>query len=380
MPERSISLLPQNGSASVTAINCGNSTPRLGGAIDISAFPNLINFTCNNNDITSISDFSDNGNLEFLSILDNKLTGAIPSLENLSKVSYLDCGLNQFTGSIPPLSSNTTLNTFYCFNNNLTGNIPTINNAMQYFSCSANVSMSGSIPSLAHNTNLILFHCSFNGLTGSIPSLETVTNMYNFQCNGNSLTGTIPSLTNLTNLQSFSCNGNQLTNFAGGSVSITLGNFQATNNQLPSSAIDNLLAAFVTANRTTGTRVLSLQGAGNSPPTSVGVLKTTLVGTAFSRSGTTVTVSATAHGYITGDWVTITGITQSAFQGTFAITRINDDVFQYTTISTGTLTGSGTATLRKTSIGNTSGFRSYQNLALVSRTGGPWTININFPA
>jgi hypothetical protein len=85
-----------------------------------------------------------------------------------------------------------------------------------------------------------------------------------------------------------------------------------------------------------------------------------------------------SHGHVTGNIVTIDGITPTVFQGTFAVTRITDNQFQYTTISSGAATGAGTATMRKTS-DPTSGYASYQNLALVSRTGGPWDITINQP-
>jgi hypothetical protein len=41
-----ISLILQN-NPNVTQINCGTSSPRLGGTVDISAFPNLQQFRCN---------------------------------------------------------------------------------------------------------------------------------------------------------------------------------------------------------------------------------------------------------------------------------------------------------------------------------------------
>jgi hypothetical protein len=244
----------------------------------------------------------------------------------------------------------------------------------------------GSIPNLDNLTNLQTFYCDLNNLSGSIPALNNNIKLQDFRCHSQrgsiKLTGSIPSLTANTLLRQFLCYDNQLSNFVGGSVSVsnTLGNFSAQNNLLPASVVDSILAAFVAANKTTGTRILNLHGGGNAAPSSTGVIKTSLAGSAFSRVNTIVTVAAPTHGYITGDYITITDITEPDFQGTFSITKINDNSFRYTTVSSGALTGSGTATLRKTSTGNTSGFRNYQNLALVSRTGGPWSVNINFPA
>ena len=124
----------------------------------------------------------------------------------------------------------------------------------------------GSIPDLSNNTALTNLFFSNNQLTGSIPSLSGLTQLKGFYCFQNQLTGSIPSLSGLTQLEDFNCYGNQLTGFDGGSVSITLGFFKAQDNQLTQSAVDAILAAFVAANKTTGTRVLNLGGT-NALPT-----------------------------------------------------------------------------------------------------------------
>lgn len=432
MPSRSIKLSPRSGTASITEINCGGSTPRLGGVVDVSAFPNLTNFSCDNNNITAISGYSENSNLEVLSFIDNLLvdnlpdlsgmtnlrdfrynrnqisgpipsslnaltslqiyighnnahTGSIPNLNNLVNLQLFYCDLNNLTGTIPSLNDNINLRDFRCHSQRgsikLTGDIPnlTANTQLQQFLCHEN-QLSGPIPSLTGLTALRSFFCFDNQLSESIPSLTGLTSLRSVYVHVNQLSDSIPSLTGLNNLLNFYCYNNALSNFAGGSVSNKLGDFQAQNNLLPASAVNSILAAFVAANKTTGTRILNLHGGGNAAPSSTGVIKTSLAGSAFSRVNTIVTVAAPTHGYITGDYITITDITEPDFQGTFSITKINDNSFRYTTVSSGALTGSGTATLRKTSTGNTSGFRNYQNLALVSRAGGPWSVNINFPA
>ncbi len=61
----------------------------------------------------------------------------------------------------------------------------------------------------------------------------------------------------------------------------------------------------------------------------------------YARSGTTVTVSKTAHGLVTGDVVGIhfnsnTGV--SATDGNYSITRVDADSFTLTDINSGTIT------------------------------------------
>ena len=76
----------------------------------------------------------------------------------------------------------------------------------------------------------------------------------------------------------FRCYTNQLTGYAGGGVSITLGDFQAQDNLLTEAAVDAILADFVAANKTTGTRVLNIGGTGNATPSATGLTdKATLV-------------------------------------------------------------------------------------------------------
>ena len=116
-----------------------------------------------------------------------------------------------------------------------------------------------------------MFICNNNQLTGSIPSLSANTALTAFICSSNQLTGSIPSLSANTALTAFNCSSNQLTGWSGGTVSATLGDFQAQNNLLTQSAVDAILAAFVAAGRTTGTRILNLGGVGNATPSATGL-------------------------------------------------------------------------------------------------------------
>jgi len=225
--------------ATVTRINCGATGPtKLGGEVDISAFPDLQEFLCNSNDITALSGYESNSNLRLVQFSSNKITGSILGLSQLTNLEDFRCHANELTGSIPALSGLTKLQSFWC------------------------QSQIGT------------------KLTGSIPSLSGLTALRSFRCNNNQLTGAIPALSGLNNLEVFYCFFNQLTGFAGGSVSNTLGDFQAQNNQLTSAAVNAILAAFVAAGRTStsGTCVLNLGGAGNAAPTGQGLTdKTTLI-------------------------------------------------------------------------------------------------------
>ena len=318
----------ETNNAVVTKIYCGTSSPRLGGTVDISAFPNLQEFRCNANDITALSGYAQNSNLQVVEFFQNKVTGSIPSLSGLNNLQDFRCYTNQLTGPIPSLSGLTRLRDFRCATNQLTGPIPSLSgltnlrtfscsnqtglkltgpipslsglNVLQEFYCHTNQltgpipslsglinlqefycftnQLTGPIPSLSGLTNLRTFSCYTNQLTGSIPSLSGLTNLRNFYCFTNQLTGPIPSLSGLTNLQVFQCYTNQLTGFDGGSVSNTLGSFQAQNNQLDQSSVNAILAAFVAANKTTGTRLINLAGSGNAAPTGQGLTdKATLI-------------------------------------------------------------------------------------------------------
>ena len=92
-----ISLILQN-NPNVTQINCGASSPRLGGTVDISAFPNLQQFRCNNHDITALSGYAQNSNLTLVEFFQNKVTGPIPSLSGLNNLQTFRCFTNQLTG------------------------------------------------------------------------------------------------------------------------------------------------------------------------------------------------------------------------------------------------------------------------------------------
>lgn len=62
----------------------------------------------------------------------------------------------------------------------------------------------------------------------------------------------------------------------------------------------------------------------------------------ITRSGTTATANSTAHGYVTGHVLDISGASQSDYNGQFKITRIDADNFSYTVANSPTTPATGT--------------------------------------
>lgn len=145
-----ITLLPQS-PASIVSINCGTSSPKLGGSVDITTLPNLITFTCALNDIVAFTGLNSCPNIKFLTLNNNKISG-------------------YFSSVFPNLNLNPALERFYCSNNVLSGSIPDLsyNTALTRFRCNGNSGISGAIPSLNANTVLEEFKsdaCNLSGFT-----------------------------------------------------------------------------------------------------------------------------------------------------------------------------------------------------------------------
>jgi len=266
MPSRTIALGSKGKAELITSITCGRSSPKLGGVVDISAFPNLKSFSCDLNDITAISGYENNSNLETLSFFSNQISTQLPSLDQLVNLKTFNCYRNIITGSLPDISKLTKIEIFNCYENgsSLSGQIPSLNGLfnLKIFQCYRN-NHTGSIPSFKDLINLETFNCYENNLSGSIPILYYANKLKFFRCYFNNLSGEIPDLSNLTSLQVFNCEGNNLTSFAGGSISSTIQIMRIVNNPLSSSSMDAILTALVNTNTTNRTLYY---GGTNSPP------------------------------------------------------------------------------------------------------------------
>jgi hypothetical protein len=132
------------------------------------------------------------------------------------------------------------------------------------------------------NTALQTLYVSTNFFGGKL-DLSLNTQLQTVQIDFNQLTGTINLSTNV-NLTFIDLCHNQFSEFTG-SVSNTLGQFEAESNLFTQSAIDAILLAFVNANKTTGTRILKLEGTGNAAPSATGLgYKSTLTSRGWTVS------------------------------------------------------------------------------------------------
>lgn len=297
--------------SSVTSITCGTSSPKLGGTIDVSAFPNLTSITCSGNGITKFQGYGSLTNLIDINLSINELnqvgfetlsnkpglrtlnfsgsvnnqyinwTGAFPDLSAITTLATVNINNSSLTGSNLNLSALTNLAALAIHANLLSGAFPILPTGANSKIVSMNVSQNkttrftGTPPLLTDHpacTNLVY---SNNDVTGPIQNLSVRPTLTNFWCHGCLHTGNIPNLSSNTALTVFRANGQRgttkLTGFAGGTVSATLGDFWANDNQLTAAAVNAILAAFVAAGRSTGTRVLNLGGTGNAAPTGQGI-------------------------------------------------------------------------------------------------------------
>lgn len=284
-----MTITPEFGNSTVIAIDCGTSIPKLSGSIDISAYNNLLSFKCTGHGITGFYGNTFCNNLTSLRLSNNKLT-VLPVFSGMPFLKEMRLDNNEFAGSMTSLSALTSLVTVRLQQNrNLTGSLPQLSSLsnLESFFC-IDCALSGALPALSSNTLLVDFRCDSqfgtSHFTGSIPNLSYNTNLKYFYGFNNEFSGNIPDLSNNSTLFEFRVRDNLLTGWTGGTVSNTLRFFDASNNLLTQSAINAILAAFVAANRSTGSLILS--GGGNPPPSGQGLTdKATLI----SRAWTVVT-------------------------------------------------------------------------------------------
>jgi hypothetical protein len=135
-------------------------------------------------------------------------------------------------------------------------------------------------------------------------------------------------------------------------------------------SVDNVLKLLVSLDGTGGTtlygigKTVTLSSGTNSAPSYTGGVPPTIAGSAFNGVTTTCTVTWVGHGYTTGDYLTISGITTlTTANGTFQITVVDPNTFTYTKAFQ-TAVGAGTATVKKAGA-ITDGF--YAQQVLVAR-------------
>jgi hypothetical protein len=137
MADESIFLIP---TGYISEINCGTSTPKFGGNINITHYQNLTGFTCESNDIENISDISKNKNLKLFNVSNNKLTGLVHDLALNTGITIYKINGNQFSGNLLNLSNAKDLRIYDASNNFIEGSIPELsaNTKLEYFNLSGN--------------------------------------------------------------------------------------------------------------------------------------------------------------------------------------------------------------------------------------------------
>lgn len=131
------------------------------------------------------------------------------------------------------------------------------------------------------------------------------------------------------------------------------------------------------------TRVRAIVAVGTATAGTVNLWNTTtapITGGTYTRSGTTVTVTKTAHGLITGQVVGITfaaGTGGTATNGNYSITVTGADTFTLTELNSGTITGTGGCTYVATStVGIRPWLTSFDTAAVTS---GANVLQVLFP-
>lgn len=81
--------------------------------------------------------------------------------------------------------------------------------------------------------------------------------------------------------------------------------------------------------------------------TLIGVDGSDVAVTSITRSGTTATVAATAHGYGTGQRVEMSGAVQADYNGIFTVTKINDNSYTYEVANAPATPATGTIVARE---------------------------------
>ena len=152
-------------------------------------------------------------NLQFIYFYGNQLTGSIPSLAGLTRLSALWMHDNQLTGAIPALAGSGQLTSVNLSSNQLSGPIPDLTGLDDLAGLLlSNNQLSGPIPSLDGLTDLVTLHLKGNQLTGTIPRVDQLYSLDDLTLSDNRLRGQIPALP--LNLRYVKVDGNRLTGTA----------------------------------------------------------------------------------------------------------------------------------------------------------------------
>jgi hypothetical protein len=140
---------------------------------------------------------------------------------------------------------------------------------------------------------LTSFQIHVNSFRGGIPRIANHTAVEVFNCQSTDMTGALPRVSDNVSLGNADFSSCKLSGWSGGTVSASLDQFYAHNQESPGTGlsqanVDGILAAFDAAGRNTGTRVLHLGGTNNAVPSAAGLTSKSNL----EAKGWTVTVNS----------------------------------------------------------------------------------------
>ncbi|KAF8388471.1 hypothetical protein HHK36_027143 [Tetracentron sinense] len=140
------------------------------------------------------------GRVSSINLASKSLSGTLPTdLNHLTQLKTLSLQSNQISGALPSLANLTNLQEVYLNNNNFTSIPPSFLSALtslQTLSISENPNLAPwSIPEdLAQSGSLVTFYASKASIVGSIPDFfDSFPNLQSLRLSYNNLTGTLPS-------------------------------------------------------------------------------------------------------------------------------------------------------------------------------------------
>ncbi|MCP4218273.1 MAG: hypothetical protein GY765_26795, partial [bacterium] len=189
---------------------------RLSGTLpDLSALTKLTHFELGANSLTGnlpawINNFS---NLIVLNLYNNAFSGTLPEIGNLTQLQDLILYNNYFTGSLPAsLSLLTSLESLGLENNQFSGTLPDLTQLTQLINLNLSKNQfSGPIPDVSGAASLRYFYLGTNQFSGTIPAwVNNLSQLYYFYVEKNQLTGPIPDMSNMLEVTAIQMYDNQL--------------------------------------------------------------------------------------------------------------------------------------------------------------------------
>jgi hypothetical protein len=216
-------------------IDCGQSTPKLGGSISLTGFTGALflngpasraleDFTCENNDIEELTGYDF---LRSFRVGYNKLSGSAPIIDN-NILKIYKINNNYYSGRLPALTG------------------------YQFLEVFAVQEQQGDIK-----------------FTGTMSTLSLSTRIKYYNISSNQITGIIPQINQLTGLLYFMVNDNYLNQISNTFLPQNLIHYDISNNYIDdSNSINGILRSMTFFNNDANNKVCLLAGGLNSVPSS----------------------------------------------------------------------------------------------------------------